>query len=279
MADEDIHRTVREGVRRRLAASRERVTTNANEDKKSCAKAKGFPIRSRSSAFVTNPTLASHRCCQILARSTKGKGVNMKNDTTKKKTEITTEFEDGFSKPSPNKNFWNFAHEPNDWDKFDPTTASDKEVAEMVAGHFASSQFYLERHLREDSMPLVHSLVRTSPDRYCQPTKEAWEKPRSSKAPGCGDERKWIIETLLAGFGVAQLVELPEDDYEITINWHYASLQDAREQFARRQADKWRELVAEHIAAGQVIPNYIRKSDEVIKQEEAEAFQFEGEGA
>ena len=74
----------------------------------------------------------------------------MKNDTTKKKTELTTEFEDSFSKPSPNKNFWNFADEPNDWDKFDPTTASDKEVAEMVANHFASSEFYLEKRRREE---------------------------------------------------------------------------------------------------------------------------------
>ena len=109
-------------------------------------------------------------------------------------------------------------------------------------------------------MPFVHSLARTGPNHYRtdKPPREVCNKPATSKRPKYGgpgsdhnqwqkdsarhkkQERAWVVDMLLAGFGIAQLVCHPEQDYEPTINLHYKSLQDARRSIEGRQAAEWR---------------------------------------
>jgi hypothetical protein len=178
------------------------------------------------------------------------------------------------SELSKNGRYWKLEWPTSLFDTIDPTTASDREIAEFVADHFVMSQFYTEKHWQDDYMPFVHSLVRTGPNHYRTPTREVCNKPETSKRPKYGgpgsdydqwqkdsarhkkQERAWVVDMLLAGFGIAQLVCYPEQDYEPTINLHYESLQDARRSIESRQAAEWRDYVKDATAAGDPIYHY-----------------------
>ena len=179
---------------------------------------------------------------------------------------------DEFEKTSSNGKYWIFEHQVGAFDTIDPHSASDKEIAELVASQFAYSEHYtLKIYNYEDGTgSYPHSLVRLSSDHLDpdKPTKEAWQQAASFKYvygsqhtnSKSVDVNAWIVDTLLAGFGIAQMLEQGKAR-ELVTGITYNSLQEARREFAFRQAEHWRELVKDATDAGETIPIYGKKSE------------------